>query len=70
MSDILNKSPYFASARLWDDGVIQVTDTRKILGKCLRIVTKSMFSSRGNNENFDSPGSATLDQKNYGIFRT
>ncbi|KAJ3417160.1 Methylcrotonoyl-CoA carboxylase beta chain, mitochondrial [Chytridiales sp. JEL 0842] len=27
--------PYFASARLWDDGVIDPTDTRKILGLSL-----------------------------------
>ena len=29
-------NPYYASARLWDDGVIAPQDTRKILGLCLR----------------------------------
>ena len=24
--------PYFASARLWDDGIIAPTDTRRVLG--------------------------------------
>ncbi|MCH9690803.1 MAG: methylcrotonoyl-CoA carboxylase [Gammaproteobacteria bacterium] len=27
--------PYFASARLWDDGVIDPADTRRVLGMCL-----------------------------------
>jgi 3-methylcrotonyl-CoA carboxylase beta subunit len=30
--------PYFASARLWDDGVIQPTDTRRILIQALKAV--------------------------------
>jgi len=30
-------SPYFSTARLWDDGVISPLDTRKILGLCLEI---------------------------------
>ena len=32
--------PYFASARLWDDGVIDPVDTRKILGLALSYATK------------------------------
>lgn len=28
-------SPYFSSARLWDDGVIDPADTRNVLGLCL-----------------------------------
>ena len=35
-------SPYYASARLWDDGVIQVEDTRKLLGQALRVVSKNL----------------------------
>jgi 3-methylcrotonyl-CoA carboxylase beta subunit len=31
-------NPYFASARLWDDGVIDPADTRRILGLCLAAV--------------------------------
>ncbi|MBT7519695.1 MAG: methylcrotonoyl-CoA carboxylase, partial [Candidatus Marinimicrobia bacterium] len=30
--------PYFASARLWDDGVIQPTDTRRVLIQTLKAV--------------------------------
>ena len=28
-------SPYFSTARLWDDGIISPLETRKVLGKCL-----------------------------------
>lgn len=28
-------SPYYATARLWDDGVIDPADTRKVLGLCI-----------------------------------
>jgi len=31
-------SPYFASARLWDDGIIDPLDTRAVLAQALRIV--------------------------------
>lgn len=30
-------SPYFTSARLWDDGVIDPIDTRKVLALSLRV---------------------------------
>lgn len=33
-------SPYFSSARLWDDGIIDPNDTRKILGLILRVINK------------------------------
>lgn len=50
--------PYFATARLWDDGVIQIEDTRTILGQALRVVSKDHKpSSRG-------------DGSTYGVFRT
>lgn len=29
--------PYYASARLWDDGVIDPADTRRVLGLCIRV---------------------------------
>ena len=29
--------PYYASARLWDDGVIDPADTRKVLGMSLKV---------------------------------
>ena len=34
--------PYFASARLWDDGVIDPIDTRNTLGFALSVVTQPM----------------------------
>jgi 3-methylcrotonyl-CoA carboxylase beta subunit len=39
-------SPYYASARLWDDGVIDPAQTRDVLGLCL---------STGHNEEFPDP---------------
>lgn len=49
-------SPYYASSRLWDDGIVQITDTRRVLGKALRVVSKHMDKG---------PGGAS-----YGVFRT
>ncbi len=31
--------PYYSSARLWDDGIIDPLNTRKVLGRSLRIAT-------------------------------
>jgi 3-methylcrotonyl-CoA carboxylase beta subunit len=31
-------SPYYSTARLWDDGVIDPADTRRILGMALDVV--------------------------------
>ena len=33
--------PYYASARLWDDGVIAPAATRDVLGRCLAIVSQA-----------------------------
>lgn len=33
-------SPYYSSARLWDDGVIDPAETRRVLGLSLRVATK------------------------------
>jgi 3-methylcrotonyl-CoA carboxylase beta subunit len=33
--------PYYASARLWDDGVIAPNETRHVLGRCLEIVSRA-----------------------------
>ena len=30
-------SPYFGTARLWDDGIVDPLDTRRILGLCLDV---------------------------------
>ncbi|MFM9449598.1 methylcrotonoyl-CoA carboxylase, partial [Streptomyces acidiscabies] len=32
-------SPYYATSRLWDDGLIEPIQTRDVLGLCLGIVT-------------------------------
>ena len=34
-------SPYYAGARLWDDGLIDPADTRDVLGLCLQIVRET-----------------------------
>jgi 3-methylcrotonyl-CoA carboxylase beta subunit len=46
-------NPYYASARLWDDGVIDPLDTRRVLGLALHLAT-------------DGPAPAP---ERYGIFR-
>jgi 3-methylcrotonyl-CoA carboxylase beta subunit len=32
--------PYYASARLWDDDVIEPAQTRDVLGRCLDVVLR------------------------------
>jgi len=34
-------SPYHSTARLWDDGVIDPRETRHVVGRCLRICSRS-----------------------------
>ncbi|XP_015790352.1 methylcrotonoyl-CoA carboxylase beta chain, mitochondrial [Tetranychus urticae] len=34
-------SPYYSSARLWDDGVIDPVDTRRVLGLCLQAASNA-----------------------------
>jgi 3-methylcrotonyl-CoA carboxylase beta subunit len=36
-------SPYYSSARLWDDGVIDPAQTRDILGLCLSVTHNEEF---------------------------
>ncbi len=48
-------SPYYATARLWDDGIIDPRDTRHVL---------SVGLSVAHNVDFVSPGAP-----NYGVFR-
>jgi 3-methylcrotonyl-CoA carboxylase beta subunit len=33
--------PYYATARLWDDGIIEPTQTRDVLGLCLQLLASS-----------------------------
>ncbi|MEM1080843.1 MAG: carboxyl transferase domain-containing protein [Pseudomonadota bacterium] len=51
--------PYYASARLWDDGVIKPTDTRRILGLALEMAANAPPL----NTRFDER------QHEYGVFR-
>lgn len=37
--------PYYSSARLWDDGVIDPRDTRKILVQCLEVISRGPVPS-------------------------
>lgn len=53
-------SPWFASARLWDDGVIDPGDTRRVLGLAL---TAAMRSNGG------AKGGRPLSGSRYGVFR-
>ena len=39
--------PYFASARLWDDGVIDPVDTRRVLGLALSVATRELEAEAG-----------------------
>ncbi len=41
-------SALFATARLWDDGIIDPRDTRKVLARCLRICTVERTRRRSN----------------------
>merc|ERR1712151_234651 len=34
-------SVYYSTARLWDDGIIAPQDTRKVLGRCLRVCSRT-----------------------------
>jgi len=48
-------SPYYATARLWDDGIIDPRDTRQVLSFALSVV---------HNVDYISPG-----MPHYGVFR-
>jgi len=40
-------SPYFSTARLWDDGIIDPADTRRVLGLALSATLNAPFKERG-----------------------
>jgi acetyl-CoA carboxylase carboxyltransferase component len=42
-------SPYYSTARIWDDGIISPLETRKVLGQCLEAVR---FGKWGNGHGF------------------
>jgi 3-methylcrotonyl-CoA carboxylase beta subunit len=39
--------PYYATARLWDDGIIEPTQTRDVLGLCLQLLARSTPRASG-----------------------
>jgi 3-methylcrotonyl-CoA carboxylase beta subunit len=39
--------PYYATARLWDDGIIEPTQTRDVLGLCLQLLAQSTPRASG-----------------------
>jgi 3-methylcrotonyl-CoA carboxylase beta subunit len=53
-------SPWFGSARVWDDGVIDPADTRRVLGLALAASVKPYEAGKGG---WQSSGSR------YGVFR-
>ena len=40
-------SPYFSTARMWDDGIIDPADTRRVLGLALSATLNAPFADRG-----------------------
>lgn len=40
-------SPYFSTARLWDDGIIDPADTRRVLGLAMSATLNAPFGERG-----------------------
>ena len=40
-------SPYFSTARLWDDGIIDPADTRRVLGLALSATLNAPLKERG-----------------------
>ena len=52
-------SPYYSTARLWDDGIIEPDQTRDVLGLALDVVGRVM----------PEPVRAPFDAPGYGVFR-
>ena len=46
-------SPYYSTARLWDDGIIDPAETRRVLGLCLSA----------------SSSAHAMEETKYGVFR-
>mmetsp|Transcript_32507 Transcript_32507/g.82590 ORF Transcript_32507/g.82590 Transcript_32507/m.82590 type:complete len:593 (-) Transcript_32507:322-2100(-) len=60
-------SPWYASARLWDDGVIDPADTRRLVGLALAAAVAGRADARR-----DATGTNTSTRNapdNYGVFR-
>jgi len=61
-------SPWFASARLWDDGVIDPADTRRVLGLALAAAAGTSEAGTGVEEQVERNGLGT-PRTRYGVFR-
>jgi 3-methylcrotonyl-CoA carboxylase beta subunit len=53
----LQGSPYYSTARLWDDGIIEPAQTRDVLGLALDVVTRP------------ATGPGIGQRPGYGVFR-
>ena len=42
----LESSSYFSTARIWDDGIIEPTQTRKVIGLCLEACLYTQSKSK------------------------
>ena len=40
-------NPYYSTARLWDDGIIDPADTRRVLGLAMSAALNAPFGERG-----------------------
>ena len=56
-------SPYYATARLWDDGVIDPADTRRVLGLALQVAANAPVRAWGEAAGSDD------DRAPFGVFR-
>ena len=56
----------YASARLWDDGIIKPTDTRDTVGLALALAARERGTTGGSGR---SPTTWDGDGKGFGVFR-
>ena len=61
-------NPYYSTARLWDDGIIEPGQTRDVVGLALDIVNRGEAASAARSALSASSASSTMDA-GYGIFR-
>ncbi|KAF4651974.1 hypothetical protein FOL46_009970, partial [Perkinsus olseni] len=55
---LAESSCYYSTARIWDDGVIDPRDTRKVLAMCLSLCERKLEKQKGSSEG-----------NNFGVFR-
>ncbi|MDQ4215546.1 carboxyl transferase domain-containing protein [Microbacterium sp. ASV81] len=54
-------SPYYSTARLWDDGIIEPGQTRDVLGLALDVVLRAPST--------DTPATSAAASRQFGVFR-